>query len=240
MTCCLTKARSNGSYHPARLGWEQGRQRSGFERCERLITPPQRSTPPVGRSSSTRLARRASKARSKLEARRQPSLHLRRGCCKALAGVGVERLLWCSCCRSVAEVGENHFSRSAVVRKGNGGCVDSANRSTPHDVELARFGRKRCGATAQARSASARELDPAAMSGCRADGRRSGSNELCCPNRRRGVAALASAECAQPDSRRACSTGYGIRRTRNRYCLRQRASEAKVFGGALSAEGRGG
>jgi hypothetical protein len=26
---------------------------------------------------------------------------------------------------------------------------DSANRSTPHDVELARFGRKKCGATAR-------------------------------------------------------------------------------------------
>jgi hypothetical protein len=76
--------------------------------------------------------------------------------------------------------------------------VDSANRSTPRDVELARFGRKGCGATARARTASAWELDPAAMSGCRADGRRSGSNELRCPNRRRRIEALARQHVRSP------------------------------------------
>lgn len=133
MTCRLTKARSKRLLPTPRLAWvwEQGASEIGLRALRAVDNAATAKHPSGGALLSARLARRASKARSKLEARRQTSLHLRRGCCEALAGVGIERLLWCSCCRSVAEVGENHLSRSAVARKGNGGCVDSANRSTP-------------------------------------------------------------------------------------------------------------
>jgi len=69
-TCFLTQAWCNRLLPAGACpGGDEERQRSGFERCERLRTPPQRSTPPGGVLLSTQPARRASNARSKLEAR---------------------------------------------------------------------------------------------------------------------------------------------------------------------------
>jgi hypothetical protein len=98
--------------------WGQGASEIGLRALRAVDNAATAKHPSGGALLSARLARRASTARSKLEARRQTSLHPRRGAAKHVAGVGVERLLRCSCCRSVAEVGENHLSRCRFCPKG--------------------------------------------------------------------------------------------------------------------------
>jgi hypothetical protein len=83
VTCCLTNARSNRLL-PTRLAWvwEQGASEIGLRALRAVDNAATAKHPSGGALLSTRLARRASNARSKLEARRQTSLHLRRSAAK--------------------------------------------------------------------------------------------------------------------------------------------------------------
>jgi hypothetical protein len=94
VTCCFDEGTEQPALtHPARLGLGTGASEIGLRALRAVDNAATAKHPSGGALLSARLARRASKARSKLEARRQTSLHLRRGRCEALAGVGVERLL---------------------------------------------------------------------------------------------------------------------------------------------------
>jgi hypothetical protein len=129
----LTGARRDRSSPsgPAGSGGTGGVRGLGFERCARPRTPAQRSAAPVRRSSFAHRPRWSvgspPEAGGSASNEPPPASRAPRGVREA----GIERLLRCSSCRSVAEVGERHLYPRCRSR--------SQGRWRPR--RIARFGR---------------------------------------------------------------------------------------------------
>jgi hypothetical protein len=159
-------------------GWRatagvRGRAKSAASGRERRtqgsVAPVRRSSPPEGW--------RASEARLKLEGRRQPSPPPEPRAPRGVRSGGVERDLRCSCCRSVAEVGERHLPRVAGgARKGFADRVGQHGSAAPVTRSAIRSGQQGCLASKREPNSERVRAWLGSNVGHHADGRRSGSN----------------------------------------------------------------